>query len=236
MSIGTTAKKQAGRLMRRASISPTYRRIGATMVRHNSTALMTFTLKSIMSPTQYGEEFIPFLDFVRARRPTAVLEIGTARGGTFFMLCQVAHPRARLVTVDITEPSSLVESYRHGHQEVSGIVGDSTSAAVNERVRRQFPNGVDVLFIDGDHRYEGVRADCEIYSPLVRPGGIMAFHDIVPDAEERTGAHGWAWAGGVPQFWREFKAVNDGSWHVREFVRSWDQEGFGIGVGIKPHE
>jgi len=40
-------------------------------------------------------------------------------------------------------------------------------------------NQLDFLFIDGDHSYEGVKKDFEMYSPLVRKVGIIAFHDIV---------------------------------------------------------
>jgi len=36
---------------------------------------------------------------------------------------------------------------------------------------------IDLLFIDGDHSYEGVKMDWEMYSPLVRSGGLVAFHD-----------------------------------------------------------
>ena len=36
---------------------------------------------------------------------------------------------------------------------------------------------VGLLFIDGDHSYEGVRADFEAWSPRVAPGGVIAFHD-----------------------------------------------------------
>ena len=43
---------------------------------------------------------------------------------------------------------------------------------------------VDFLFIDGDHSYEGVKADYERYSPLVRKGGLIAFHDICEHAPE----------------------------------------------------
>jgi predicted O-methyltransferase YrrM len=37
---------------------------------------------------------------------------------------------------------------------------------------------LDFLFIDGDHTYKGVKEDFEMYSPLVRKGGVIAFHDI----------------------------------------------------------
>lgn len=51
---------------------------------------------------------------------------------------------------------------------------------------------LDFLFIDGDHTYEGVKKDFEMYSPLVRKGGLIAFHDIVPGPLECVG--------GVPKF------------------------------------
>ncbi len=36
---------------------------------------------------------------------------------------------------------------------------------------------IDFMFIDGDHSYEGVRTDWELWSPLVAPGGVVALHD-----------------------------------------------------------
>ena len=35
----------------------------------------------------------------------------------------------------------------------------------------------DFIFIDGDHRYEGVKSDIEICLALVKPGGVIAGHD-----------------------------------------------------------
>ena len=53
---------------------------------------------------------------------------------------------------------------------------------------------VDFLFIDGDHSYRGVKSDYEMYNSLVRPGGIIAFHDIGKNEE-----------GGCSQLWEEIK-------------------------------
>ncbi|MEJ8545116.1 class I SAM-dependent methyltransferase [Brevibacillus borstelensis] len=39
------------------------------------------------------------------------------------------------------------------------------------------PNQIAALFIDGDHRYEGVQHDLQFYSPKVVRGGIIACHD-----------------------------------------------------------
>jgi predicted O-methyltransferase YrrM len=39
------------------------------------------------------------------------------------------------------------------------------------------PEAVDLIFIDGDHSYEGIRKDWQLYAEKLRPGGIMALHD-----------------------------------------------------------
>jgi predicted O-methyltransferase YrrM len=42
---------------------------------------------------------------------------------------------------------------------------------------------IHLLFIDGSHQYEDVLADFEHFFPHVVPGGIVAFHDVVPGWE-----------------------------------------------------
>ena len=37
------------------------------------------------------------------------------------------------------------------------------------------------LFIDGGHGTEPARADYEMWTPHVSPGGVLAIHDVVPD-------------------------------------------------------
>lgn len=36
---------------------------------------------------------------------------------------------------------------------------------------------IDVLFIDGDHTYKGVKDDWDNFSPFVKPGGWVVLHD-----------------------------------------------------------
>ena len=48
--------------------------------------------------------------------------------------------------------------------------------------------------------------------------GIVAFHDIVPGPAKNVG--------GVPKFWKEIKDKYDSL----ELVKSWGQEGYGIGI------
>jgi predicted O-methyltransferase YrrM len=87
-------------------------------------------------------------------------------------------------------------------------------------------NKVDFLFIDGDHSYEGVKKDFEMYSPLVKKGGIIVFHDIVPDYYTRYGIKTGSWAGEVYKFWNEIKE----KYENLEIVKDREQNGFGIGV------
>ncbi|MEM4674909.1 MAG: class I SAM-dependent methyltransferase, partial [Nitrososphaerota archaeon] len=90
----------------------------------------------------------------------------------------------------------LYKSFAKEGQRIHLIRADSHDPKTLEIVKRILGDGkLDFLFIDGDHTYEGVKRDFEIYSPLVRRGGIIAFHDIVPGPPENVG--------GVPTFWNE---------------------------------
>jgi predicted O-methyltransferase YrrM len=43
----------------------------------------------------------------------------------------------------------------------------------------KIPAKLDVLFIDGDHSYEGVKHDLDNYGHLVAPGGRIILHDVL---------------------------------------------------------
>ena len=47
----------------------------------------------------------------------------------------------------------------------------------DQMVSHFLPNSVDCIFIDGDHRYEAVRQDIQIWEPIVKPGGVFFFDD-----------------------------------------------------------
>jgi hypothetical protein len=71
-----------------------------------------------------------------------------------------------------------------------------------------------------------VSADFVSYKPLVRDGGIIALHDIVPDYRSRFGLQSGPWGGDVPRFWSRLKPV----YPWVEFVNDRDQNGYGIGA------
>ena len=77
---------------------------------------------------------------------------------------------------------------------------------------------IDLLFIDADHSYAGVKQDFNMYSPLVRKGGIIALHDIVKHTK-LTDVH-------VDIFWHEIRS----KYHSKEIIDK-DNAGWG-GIGI----
>jgi predicted O-methyltransferase YrrM len=184
-----------------------------------------------ISPIQVRSELRNFLKFVQKLRPRSILEIGTGRGGTLFLLARVAAPDAVLVSVDLSSLKDLrfgggdvsrrrplFEAFAIDSQRVHFLVGDSHAAETRERVGKVFAGAaVDLLLIDGDHTAEGVKRDFELYSDLVGPGGVVALHDIVDGRPE--------FVGGVPDFWRSIKTRD-----ALEFIADSRQGGYGIGV------
>lgn len=136
---------------------------------------------------QNGDELIPALGHAAALEPKAVLEIGTAWGGTLYTWAQMADPNALLISVDIGPagggyPKAYVPRLRQfcgPTQRLHCVEGDSTTSAVREEVEQVLAGrSVDLLFIDGDHSYEGAKSDFDTFSKFVRPGGMVVFHDI----------------------------------------------------------
>ena len=181
-------------------------------------------------PLQVQEEIARLSEIVKALAPAAVCEIGSAGCGTTFLFARAAAPGSLVVSLDL----ELEEARRRAAalfaregQRVVCLRADSHQPETVLEVERMLAGRpLDFLFIDGDHSYEGVRLDFEMYSPLVRPGGLIAFHDIVPLAEGDV-AHT---VGGVPRFWRELKARHPSA---QEIVAGPGQSAFGIGLVYK---
>lgn len=187
--------------------------------------------KTLFRPSQYREEICGLLRLLQTNPPRNVLEIGTNRGGTFYLFARFAHPQAILATVDLRlQHPKLLASFGRKQQKIVLIEGDSSQSDVIHQIKQTFPQGIDLLLIDGDHSYEGVQRDFQNYAPLVNPGGLIVFHDIIQDNEIRYGVITGGWAGGVPKFWQEHKP----NYETKEFVKNYEQDGLGIGVLMMP--
>ena len=180
---------------------------------------------------QVKSEFVSLLQLVRERRPTRVLEIGAFQGGSLCLFCRAIDGSADILSIDTAFQFPHRWAYRcfaRPRQRVTCLTADSHQAKTLDRVKHWLGHvGLDFLFIDGDHSFEGVARDFEMYSPLVRSGGLIAFHDIVPDFHTRFGRVSSHEVGEVPRFWQQLKR---GPYHVHEIVADPQQDGFGFGI------
>jgi predicted O-methyltransferase YrrM len=186
-------------------------------------------------PSQSRWEFRQLLENVAEIRPRRMLEIGTANGGSLFAFMRVCAPDAHVISVDLPHGKfgggypiwkvPIYKSFGERGQRLDLLRGDSHSPETLASVKSLLGGEtLDFLFIDGDHSYEGVRHDFESYRSLVRPGGLIAFHDIAPP---HAGVSKEMYdPGDVPQFWTELKAQYGG----QEFVDPSGHGCFGIGI------
>jgi predicted O-methyltransferase YrrM len=70
-------------------------------------------------------------------------------------------------------------------QRSEPVVSDSLAAAKKLEALR---GTIDFVFIDGDHSYDACRADILAWSPYVKRGGVIAFHDFGSRADGVTRA------------------------------------------------
>lgn len=146
------------------------------------------------SVTQHGaiqhvDELTEFTKIISEQRPNKILEIGTAEGGVFWLLCRVAAADATLISLDLPPTERFsggikheidLESMKMPGQKVHVIHGNSHAQETPAQIQKILGDQkLDLLFIDGDHTYEGVHQDFTMYSPFVRAGGFIVFHDIV---------------------------------------------------------
>ncbi len=183
-----------------------------------------------LQTSQVRSEIVGLATLVAERRPKTVVEIGTAHGGTLFLWCRLAHPEATIVSLDLPGgihgggypywKSWIYRRFPVGSQHLHLMRGDSHKPEMFAQLKSVLPGDgkVDFLFIDGDHTYDGVKADFEMYSGLVRPGGLIVFHDICKHAEGLNCQ--------VDRFWQEVKNER----RAYEFVHDTNQGTCGIGV------
>ena len=177
------------------------------------------------------QEFLCNEDIVK------VLEIGTCFGGTTLLFAHMVAPKGGMVyTCDLSFTQGYVDTYGIEHDDqvytnspyrkyITEIQGDSHNKDFIEQVKKQV-GLVDLLLIDGDHSYEGVKQDFEEFISLVRPNGFIALHDIVDsDYHRDRGCF-------VAQFWNEIK----NKYYSWEFIDSNGYNGAGpsksMGIGI----
>ena len=93
------------------------------------------------------------------------VEIGTYRGGSAEIIAAALD--GMVYTIDKTP-----QNYANFFENIQFIQGDS------KEISETFDKEIDMLFIDGSHEYEEVQKDIASWTPKVKEGGRICFHDF----------------------------------------------------------
>jgi len=171
-----------------------------------------------------GDAAFALYGLVRTQRPNVVVEIGSARGRSTCVLALACRKNGagRVYAIDPHSINPWTEIGTSGSTEAflrerlsdyhldewcEVIVGTSADAG------KSWTRPIDLLFIDGDHSLNGVRADFEMFHPWLAPNALVVFHDTawsyyaVRDGEPQPGDLREKLAAmGVPQYLETLKA------------------------------
>ena len=124
---------------------------------------------------------------VRARPGAQIMEIGRYHGGSAFLFAVAGDHNSMVTSIDIAPQNDellQIALKKSGlAHKVQLVVGDSRAGEA--RV-----NSYDLIFVDGDHSYEGVRHDYEHWRKAVKPGGYLAFHNACSGGPQTSTAPG----------------------------------------------
>ena len=121
-----------------------------------------------------------------------IVEIGSFRGRSTVVLAASAPPSASIVAIDPHAGNDRgpqeIDGYESAAEDDHDVFHANLRAAgVDDKVRHvrafsaeahEYVEGaVDVLYIDGAHRYRPARADISSWGDRVRDGGVLLIHD-----------------------------------------------------------
>ena len=133
---------------------------------------------------------------VRQTEAAKVIEVGRYKGGSTILIAAAMNGQGQFWSIDIGEKEERLygnRSLRPFDEQISDkfsqlgltfemIVGDSYTLDIDT-------GEVDLVLIDGDHSYEGVKNDFERFGRRVRVGGAVLFDDAFGEPNLNTPAH-----------------------------------------------
>lgn len=124
---------------------------------------------------------------VRSLKPEVAVEIGSARGKSTCFIGQGLREngRGRLFAIDPhqttnwndTGAADSLAMLKQNLRRVGVECHVEIVRMMSADVAKDWNQPIDLLLIDGDHSYEGVKRDWELFSPFVRSTGVVVFHD-----------------------------------------------------------
>ncbi len=138
----------------------------------------------------------------------SIVEIGCAYGGSSLLFLLAKRAGVRVTSIDpfvIDSMGDFQATQKLCSLHVSRalkLVGKSEIVKDWEllpdysfNVVKSWNKPIDVLFIDGDHRYEAVKKDFEDWLPLLKAGGFIIFHDSCQPVGGSDQKYVYGWPG-----------------------------------------
>ena len=104
------------------------------------------------------------------------LEVGVAAGGTTYILNHYLHFGKIVLLDDNTHSTARLRPKILEGIKYKEFIGNSQNQNAREFVEQQ-ELMFDLIHIDADHSYQGVKRDTYNYIDLMTPGGYIMFHD-----------------------------------------------------------
>ena len=161
-----------------------------------------------------GDSIHALYGLCRAIRPNVVVEIGSARGRSTCALALACRQNGRGI-VHAIDPHQVNSWTDCGNQdETYEFLRDRLRTyelepycrvvrATSEEAGRSWTEPIDLLFIDGDHTYEGVKRDFAIFKPWLSRDSLVVFHDTMWEYHKANPY--FRESIGVPRFMHELK-------------------------------
>jgi hypothetical protein len=150
-------------------------------------------------------EHVPFgMYMIDLLRPASIVELGTRNGVSYSAFCQAVLRlgiEAHCVAVDSWHGDAHTGSYgptvlqdlRRHHDPLYGGFSRLLQTTFDEAAATIPDGSVDLLHIDGFHRYEASRHDFETWLPKLSRRGVVMLHDVSERGRDF----------GVWKFWEE---------------------------------
>lgn len=111
--------------------------------------------------------YYPFLaGFVQTQKLSKIVEVGTWYGGSTQALDRGLEGSGCIVTIDVDlyNPDGLEHCHR-----IKRITGDAAQPDVAGQILQELEPPIDLLYLDGDHRYESNRDIIQLFGPRLQP-------------------------------------------------------------------
>lgn len=171
-------------------------------------------------------------DFYIPLKPRMVLEIGSLYGGTLWKWIQNSERGTKIISLDLIPDNELhsmedvLEARRlwatwanRAGVDLVKMTGNSNEYEISKWVKTCAP--FDFIFVDGGHDQKTVHTDWNLYFPMLKDGGVIAFHDIAFDLENKFCIEVGVW-------WRQMKEAGMFGDDVTEIIETPGWNGIGV--------